>query len=103
MCVYVCVVVYTYSNYMYLHTYVHTSLLDIIPGDCVIIIRMLVMYGSGIYNYYICMGTHYVQYNSVRYKTSDIVCDCQKHCIYSMYVLPPSNGVHACYDTQQHM
>ena len=59
MCV--CVVVYlihtysnymylrTYSNYMYLHTYVHTLLLDIIPGDCVIIIRMLVMYGSGIY------------------------------------------------------
>ena len=52
VCVHVCVVVYlihTYSNCMYLHTYVHTSLLDIIPGDCVIIIRMLVMYGSGIY------------------------------------------------------
>ena len=47
----------------------------------------------------LCMGTHYVQYNS---ETSDIVCDCQKHCIYSMYmyVLPPSNGVHACCDTQ---
>ena len=63
VCVHVCVVVYlihTYSNYMYLHTYVHTSLLDIIPGDCVIIIRMLVMYVSGILHMYT-----YIRYESL--------------------------------------
>ena len=38
----------------------HTSLLDIIPGDCVIILRMLVMYGSGILHMYT-----YIRYESL--------------------------------------